>query len=222
LTNFDQNGRKNAIKFWEKWIYSNWNGSLMRILPLAYYFYYKPTDKDIMLDTIKWVSSITHSHEISFLWCYIYVLYVINILEGSSKEEAYKKLWEENYKYYFSEETIEIYKRILDWKLEFLNLDEIKSWGYVIDTLEAVLWVILTTKNYKEAIIKAINLWGDTDTIWALSGWIAGIIYGYESIPKDWLTDMKRLDYLEEMSENLENIYLLKDVWILSKNQFFN
>ena len=60
-----------------------------------------------------------------------------------------------------------------------LSLDDIKSSGYVVDTLEASLWVLLDTDTYKKAIIGAINLGNDTDTIGAICGSMAGIIYGY-------------------------------------------
>jgi hypothetical protein len=55
--------------------------------------------------------------------------------------------------------------------------------------------------------IKAINLGWDTDTIWALTWWIAGIYYGYEDIPKSWLGDLQKLNYLKEISEKFEEVF---------------
>ena len=78
-------------------------------------------------------------------------------------------------------------------------VEEIKSSSYVIDTLEAVLWCVGNTSNFSTAIIGSINLGGDTDTIGALTGSIAGIIYGYDDIPKDWLGDLQKQDYLKLM-----------------------
>ena len=76
----------------------------------------------------------------------------------------------------------------------------------MVDTLEAAIWVMLKSGNFKEAIIGAVNLGGDTDTIGTLTGALAGIIYGYDSIPESWLEKIARREYLldifEEFSEN--------------------
>ena len=54
------------------------------------------------------------------------------------------------------------------------------------DTLEAALWCFLNTTNYKDCVLKAVNLGGDTDTIAALAGALAGLLYGRDSIPPEW------------------------------------
>ena len=87
----------------------------------------------------------------------------------------------------FSKESLDLYSRLLKDDIGKFNIDDIKSSGYVIDTLEASLWVLLKSKNYKESIIGAINLGNDTDTIGAITGSMSGIIYGYDDIPKKWL-----------------------------------
>ena len=75
--------------------------------------------------------------------------------------------------------------------------DEIKSTGYVVDTLEASIWCILHTDNYKDCVLKAVNLGGDTDTIAAVAGGLAGIIYGYEDIPIKWINNLQRKDIID-------------------------
>ena len=86
------------------------------------------------------------------------------------------------------------------------KISEINSSGYIVDTLEACLWVLLKSENYKEAIIGAINLGEDTDTIGALTGGLAGIVFGYDFIPEEWKEQIARKEYLldifEEFSEN--------------------
>jgi ADP-ribosyl-[dinitrogen reductase] hydrolase len=184
-------------------IKDNGNGSLMRMLPLAYYFYYKPTPKDQMYEIIKKTSSITHAHEISILGCYIYVIFVLELLKGNSKEEAYRHIKAHNYKR-FNDETLAYYKRILKDNLDKLTINDIKSTGYVVDTLEAVLWVFLKAKDYQECIIATTNIGGDTDTIGALVGGLAGIYYGYNTIPNKWLNGILRKDYIENLCLNFE------------------
>ena len=55
------------------------------------------------------------------------------------------------------------------------------------------------TKNYKDAVLKAVNLGDDTDTVGALTGALAGLIYGINDIPTNWLNRLQRKDYLDEM-----------------------
>lgn len=75
--------------------------------------------------------------------------------------------------------------------------EEVKSGGYVVDTFEAALWAFGNTNSYEECVLTAVNLGGDTDTVAALAGALAGIKYGYDSIPLDWITKLKAKDLIE-------------------------
>jgi len=70
--------------------------------------------------------------------------------------------------------------------------DEIASSGYVVSTLEASFWSFLTTGNYKDAVLKAVNLGSDTDTTGAVTGGLAGLYHGYNNIPEKWINDIAR------------------------------
>ena len=90
-------------------------------------------------------------------------------------------------------------------------VNEIRSSGYVVDTLEAAVWCIFHTKTYKDAVLTAVNLGGDTDTIGAITGGLAGIIYGYKAIPQKWEEDLENkellycaVDQLQVMGEDVE------------------
>lgn len=187
----------------QKDLYSNGNGSLMRILPVALYSYSKSLKDSEIVKLTNDISSLTHAHEISKLGCYIYVRYVMFLLSGLDKFEAYNELKKINYDFY-SNESIEAYKRILKEDLSILSVNDIKSSGYVVDTLEASIWVILQCKSFKEAIIGAINLGDDTDTVGAITGSMAGIIYGYNSIPEEWLDVLAKKDYLINLAMEFE------------------
>ena len=63
---------------------------------------------------------------------------------------------------------------------------EIRSTGYVVDTLEAAIWSLITTDSLEEGLLKAVNLGDDTDTIGAVAGGMAGLYYGYENVPGEW------------------------------------
>ncbi len=88
-------------------------------------------------------------------------------------------------------------------EIYILEEDEIQSSGYVLHTLEASIWCLLTTDNYKEAVLKAVNLGSDTDTIGAVTGGLAGLLYGLDNIPKNWLQQIARYDDIENLAERL-------------------
>lgn len=65
--------------------------------------------------------------------------------------------------------------------------DEIRSSGFVVDTLEAAIWAVGTTASFEEALILAVNLADDADTIGAVTGQLAGALYGASALPERWL-----------------------------------
>ena len=79
--------------------------------------------------------------------------------------------------------------------------DEIKSSGYVVDTIEAAVWSLITTESYKECELKAVNLGDDADTVGAIAGGLAGLYYGYDAIPEEWLAAIQRREWIEELCQ---------------------
>lgn len=76
--------------------------------------------------------------------------------------------------------------------------DQIETSGFVEHTLEAALWCIATTTSYAECVLRAVNLGRDTDTTAAVAGGLTGIIYGYESIPEEWIEELQNKPLIEE------------------------
>ena len=184
----------------------NGNGSLMRILPLVMYI--KDLDIDQRYEWTKKVSSLTHAHVRSVMACFYYLEFAKKIVEGKDKFQAYTELQSEMITHFEKREinTLEIQKfsRLLTKDISTVNEKYIQSRGYVIYTLEAAVWCILTTSNYKEAVLKAVNLGEDTDTTAAVAGGLAGLIYGIESIPKEWLEVIARKLDIVELANRFE------------------
>jgi len=90
----------------------------------------------------------------------------------------------------------------------FKNLpeEEIESSGYVVASLEAALWCLVNTESYKEATLMAVNLGSDTDTVAAIAGGLAGLYYGYEGIPEEWLKEVRKREWVEGMIGNERGI----------------
>lgn len=181
----------------------NGNGSLMRMLPLVYYCYAKEMNEKEIYKLVKNVSSITHRHEISIMGCFIYV---IALLKNKNLTQAYRTVKKIKYNTYFTDETINRYYRLLRKNINKYSLDEIKSTGFIIDTLEATIWVLLNTKTFNQAIIGAINLGNDTDTVGACVGGIAGLYYGLENINKIWQSELIKYDYIVDLCNKFNKV----------------
>lgn len=90
----------------------------------------------------------------------------------------------------------------LNQKLENYPVTKISNSGQASTTLLAAQWCVATTQNFEDAVCKAVNLGGDADTIGAVTGQIAGGIYGLSGIPERWkqgLYDYARLLDLAQM-----------------------
>ncbi len=202
LIRFTQREHK-AYDCGESSINDNGNSSLKMMLPLIYYFHANKESKEKTYDAIKKLCSITHRHEISICACYIYVHYLLFLLNGNNKYAAIKKIKTIDYSM-FSNNTLKFFSRILVGNIYELDIDEIKSSSFVVDTLECVLWCFIKSDNYKDCIIATTNIGGDTSAIGALAGAIAGIYYGTNKIPKDWYENVRKKDYLIDISEKYE------------------
>jgi len=196
--------------------FDNGNGSLMRILPLLFYIKDFPIEKRFKIT--KDASRITHGHIRSALACFIYLELALEILTGKDKWDAYKTMQEKVRNFLdqnpiCSQNEMDKFHRILELKvgeydiapLHTLQEDEISSSGYVLHSLEASLWCFLNSESYSEAVLKAVNLGEDTDTTGAITGGIAGIYYGFENIPDEWIAELVRKEDIELLCEKLEN-----------------
>lgn len=186
----------------------NGNGSLMRILPLVPYIL--NMEEEDRFRIIGEVSSLTHRHPRSILACIALCEFAIQYIDLQAVERAYQAMQQTILqllkKEMFIEEDIP-FERLIGLSYEefkAIELKDIRSTGYVIDTLEASLWCVFNTTNYKDAVLKAVNLGDDTDTVGAITGGLAGIIYGYDTIPSEWLEVLVRKDDIIELANRLD------------------
>ena len=184
---------------------SNGNGSLMRILPLLFYIHEKPISE--RYQACSEVSSLTHGHFRSVFSCFVYLEIARQLLQGKRISEAYSKgvavAREFAEAREFNRKELSYFTRILSEKLPEVQEDNIYSSGYVLHTLEAALWCLLTTNNYQDAVLKAVNLGEDTDTTAAVTGGLAGLAYGFEAIPKKWVEKLARWRDIEALCQRL-------------------
>lgn len=80
---------------------------------------------------------------------------------------------------------------------------EIRGSGYVVHCLEAAIWCFLQEPNFKDAVLKAVNLGDDADTTGAVCGQLAGAYYGESGIPPHWLERLVMRDEIRQLAEGL-------------------
>ncbi|MGM9949942.1 MAG: ADP-ribosylglycohydrolase family protein [Lysinibacillus sp.] len=182
INRWERNGLHEKAKTDE---FSNGNGALMRILPVALWTHAKRLQGEELFLFVKGYAELTHGHIRSTLCCYHYTVVVHQLLEGSTLAESMR---------HANEALDDMLKQFPDETPHFERLhtigelprNEIASSGYVIDTLEAVYWSLLNSRDYYEAIHTAVHLGKDTDTIGALTGGLAGLFYDELNVPERW------------------------------------
>ncbi len=188
--------------------FTNGNGSLMRILPL--YQVIRKAGIEDSFEKVRQVSALTHGHIHSALACFIYLVMVDELMLENDKNIAYQNtcqrvnVWFEKQQFELSE--LFPFSRLLSTEIGKINRNDIQSDGYVVHSLEAAFWCLLNSDNYKQTILNAVNLGNDTDTTAAIVGGLAGIYYGNQNIPDDWLKNIVRLDDICTLCEQLEQI----------------
>ena len=192
--------------------HSNGNGSLMRIMPVCLYAYDRGLEDEDAVKLVQAVSALTHNHARSKMACGLYYFCVCSVLEGDgSLIDRLKSGLDQGFAFYEKDIAnrgeLSFYGRLRNLN-EFAAMgeSEIKSTGYVVDSLEAAIWALINTDNFRDCELKAVNLADDSDTIGAIAGGLAGLYYGYDNMPDDWLKVIQRREWIEEMCrmENTE------------------
>ena len=189
----------------------NGNGSLMRILPVCIYVYDQVTagkmTEDMAVDLVHQVSALTHGHRRSKMCCGFYYFMVKHILNDRTDKSLIDCLQDginDGVRLYSGND---IYQDQLDFVRRLTVLDQFKgvsanrvsSSGYVIDTIEAAVWSLITTDSLKDALLTAVNLGDDTDTVGAIAGGLAALYYGYDAIPADWIQAIQKKDWIDDL-----------------------
>lgn len=158
---------------------------------------------DIMNETVSVIHNVcalTHAHPRSKIACVLYTSICHELIRNRSYNNEFDSQFLIKVIQYAIDNTFRYYSETAygnDWyndefkeelkKNSFIRLTDVRSFadlprteirssGYVVDTLEAAIWCLLNSSNYKECILKAVNLGGDTDTIGAVAGGLAGLI----------------------------------------------
>lgn len=178
----------------------NGNGALMRILPLLFTNHSLPPKQ--RLHQIIAATHITHGHPRSVVANVYYLELAHQLKLQKSISAAYQHtnlvLATIIAEHSALQDELPHYTRVLSGQLHRLAMDDIQSSGYVVHSLEAALWCLLTTSSYAACVLQAVNLGDDSDTTAAIAGGLAGLHYGLYNIPPHWLGQLARCnDFLD-------------------------
>ena len=176
------------------------NGSLMRVLPIALAFHAIGIDETIK--HAKKSSQVTHPHSRCQEACSIYTHLVVNVQQGLDKGALAETVATASNEDEPLRERLRGYKNLDSWAQQVES--NIRSTGYVIDTLEAALWAFFITDTFEDGAIRAVNLGDDADTVGAVYGGLAGAFYGFDAIPTRWMKSLIQKNLLEQACQGLE------------------
>lgn len=197
-------------------INGNGNGALMRTFPIALYqcaSFHGDQLSDFLLP-IHEVSRLTHAHEIGLICCGLFSLTLKELLstEGDCSlldtvQAAHRKGMET---YLSLDGDFRNHLELFTEPAELIRktADDLPSWGYALNTWNIAIWSLLTTENYHDCVLKAINIGGDTDTNGAVAGVLAGVIYGKESIPEEWQDALLNKQLIDDVCRRFNRVVL--------------
>jgi ADP-ribosyl-[dinitrogen reductase] hydrolase len=151
------------------------NGSLMRLAPVAVRHW---QNRQILVDVAARQSRTTHAATEAVDACKAYATLLADAIAGVSRNvvlQARNGVWPD------------AVGAVLQGSWRGKARNEVRSSGYVVHSLEAALWCVGRTGNFADAVILAANLGDDADTTAAITGQLAGALYGASAIPRKWL-----------------------------------
>ncbi|WP_182180660.1 ADP-ribosylglycohydrolase family protein [Methylobacterium radiotolerans] len=166
------------------------NGSLMRVAPVAI----RALDDAALAARIaREQSRTTHGAAEAVEACDLFVQILREAIQGAGQAALRPRAWEGAPKV----------QAIAEGAWRGKPRAKIRSTGYVIDTLEAALWCTDQAESFEDALVLAVNLAGDADTVGAVTGQIAGAVFGASGIPERWLTPLAWRGKLEALAAQL-------------------
>ncbi|EPS26374.1 hypothetical protein PDE_01310 [Penicillium oxalicum 114-2] len=171
------------------------NGSLMRICPLGVALWKNP---HLAMKLARDQSMITHPSLACLDACQAYTELICMAMTGSSKEDLCQTIARFKFEHPALVSRLGQYASLQDWRAK--SPAEMKSSGWVVDTLEVALWGLFKYESWEEGALAVVNLGGDSDTAGAVYGGLAGVMYGYESIPGRWVRGMQNGSFIRDVA----------------------
>jgi ADP-ribosyl-[dinitrogen reductase] hydrolase len=169
------------------------NGSLMRLAPVAVRYWHEP---QTLRDVAARQSRTTHGAPEAVDACVAYADLLAEAIAGQPRSHILRPRHDD-----YAGKIADIMAG--SWRGK--HRSQIRGSGYVAHSLEASLWCVARTSSFAEAVILAANLGEDADTTAAITGQLAGALYGASGIPEEWLDKLAWRERMEAMASKLFN-----------------
>jgi ADP-ribosyl-[dinitrogen reductase] hydrolase len=168
------------------------NGSIMRLAPVALFHF--PNGESAVRDAVA-QSRTTHGAAECLDACALLAHVLVTAIAGAARAAVLRPV-----SIVLATPRV---KALADGVWRTKTRDQIRSSGYVVDTLEAALWCVDRTESFADAVLLAANLGDDADTVGAVTGQIAGALYGESGIPDAWLEKLTQSERLRQLAADL-------------------
>ncbi|PWG03536.1 hypothetical protein DF286_12115 [Sphingosinicella humi] len=189
LSRFEQSGNPIAGSTSSR---SAGNGSLMRLAPVV--LSYVSDGVDATVDAARRQSATTHGAEACIEACDHFSRLLYQAITGELPSALLRPAGEQS--------NADV-SAVMEGSWRGKHRRDVRSSGYVIHSLEAALWCVGRTGSFRDAVVLAANLGDDADTTAAITGQLAGAIYGLEGIPPEWLTTLAWAERIEQIGRRL-------------------
>jgi len=171
------------------------NGSVMRCPPLALAY---PDDPDRLVQTSRESSLITHADERCTYGCAVLNLTIAGLLRDDDDplEDALETVRSDA-----PEELLSALEPVARGE----ELEQLSTSGYVIHSLQTALHDGLRAESAENAIVTAVNRGGDTDTIGAITGAVAGARFGASGLPESWIDSLTSDEELRRLATHIRS-----------------
>lgn len=189
LADFEQTGNVVAV------VEGDGNGSLMRLAPVVMWGHFAGIEESVRLARMS--SRTTHSVPSVLDACALLAVVISNALDGKPRDSLLDGVLDHV-------QTAPV-KELAEGGYRGKVVDEIESGGWYIESLEAALWCIHHTSSFSAAVLKAVNLGDDADTTAAITGQIAGALYGVGDIPSEWLEVLCKRELITSFADKIHD-----------------
>jgi ADP-ribosyl-[dinitrogen reductase] hydrolase len=173
------------------------NGSIMRLAPIPMFFF---ANQQAAIDYAAESSRTTHGAAECVDACRLFSAMLWKALNGQPKEAIFR---DAHFPQPLTQPLTPEIAALADGRFFGQTEANIKGSGYVVESLEAALWCFYHTENYRDAILKAVNLGRDADTTAAVCGQIAGAYYGERDIPTEWKRRVAHYKLIADLADKL-------------------
>ncbi|GAA4492326.1 ADP-ribosylglycohydrolase family protein [Pseudaeromonas paramecii] len=175
------------------------NGALMRVAPIALYYYGERQSVERAMQIAAWQAMLTHGEERAVQACQLVTWLLWQLLDGEQDKEHWLdprrllsllKPWGAHW----HPDIVDV----ISGSYRHKDAQHIRATGYVIHTLEAALWALWQCDDFASGALLAANLGEEAGTTASVYGQLAGPLYGLSSLPAHWRSQLHQAAAIQQ------------------------